>query len=235
MRLSRSLRVICLLIFGGLAGCSRPTSTEQSLFIEKYGDFTYCEMKVARQSDSKSCASASLTALLNYWGIETTDQQLLEEFGPPPRDGFSIEKLLAIAKLKDLQAYVFSMNPKPFEKLTEQIHKGRPIICFVKIPEALYLGHEIPLFGNTYRELSWVIGPRKNHFIVIFGTKDDKFLAMDPAFGFTTFSRNHLADAWGRNRNLVILCARLSQEHNTHVANRIFQNENIRKAIMSQK
>jgi predicted double-glycine peptidase len=208
------------LILGSLAGCSRPTSTEQGLFTKEYGDFTYGEMTVVKQSRSESCASASLTALLNYWGVETTEQQLLEEFGPPPPNGFSIAQLLVIARSKGLQAFAFSMTPRPLEKLTEQIQKGRPIICLVRIPAALYLGDEIPLFGSTYRELSWVIGPRRNHFVVVFGIKDDSFLVMDPAVGFTTFSRNHLANAWGKQKNLAILCARLAREIPREVAER---------------
>lgn len=211
MRYSGSPKVLWILIFAVFTGgCSRPASTEQALFTEKYGDFSYCEMTAVRQSHSKSCGSASLTAMLNYWQIETTERQLLEEFGKPPKEGFSMAHLLAIAKSRDIQAYAFSMTPLPLEKLTEQIQKGRPVICIVRMPQALYIGCDVPLFSTVYRRLSWMLGPRKNHFVVVFGFKDEQFLLMDPAFGFTTFSSNQLADAWGRQKNLAILLARLS-------------------------
>ena len=189
-------------------------STTQDSFAAKYGDFAYCRMTVVKQADSKSCGTASLTAVLNHWDVEATEQQLLEEFAPPTKAGFSAAQLVTIARAKDLQAYAFSMNPQPLEKLTEQIHKGRPIICMVKMPQALYLGYDLPLFGHVYRGLSWAIGPRTSHFIVVFGTKDDKFLIMDPAFGFSTLPAARLADAWARHENLAILCARAAQTPN---------------------
>ena len=221
MELNQSLRIFCILIFAATAGCSRPTCTSQAFFAETYVGFEYCEMTVIKQSHSNSCGSASLTAILNYWGVETTERQLLEEFGPLPQDGFSIARLLTIAKSKGLQAYAFSMSPRPLEKLTEQIHKGRPIICIVKMPQALYVGYDVPLFGDIYRRLSWMIGPRRNHSIVVFGTKDDQFLIMDPAYGFTTFSNDDLSDAWGKQKNVAVLCARPSEKHTARKEQRI--------------
>jgi predicted double-glycine peptidase len=200
-----------LLLIALAPGCSQSMKTEEPSFTNKYGHFSYCEMTVVKQSQSYSCGSACLTAVLNYWGIDTTESRLLEEFGSAPKQGFAISQLLKIARSENLAAYAFSMDSQPMEQLAEQVLKGRPVICIVKMPNGYYIGYDLPLFGHVYRKLSRTLSPRNSHFLVVFGIADDQLLIMDPALGFVPFSAGIFEEAWRQHGYTAILIARQSQ------------------------
>ena len=199
--------VLFLLI--SIEGCSSiPMSTEEPLFQKKYGHFAYCGLEMTKQHKSNSCGSACLVPVLKYWGLDVTEQEILDEFPMSPKGGYSIVQLKDIAKEKGLEGYALAMRLNPLQQLKENISKGRPVICAVRFPSYLYFAYDVPIYGQIYRTLLWWLGPRKNHYIVAFGIKDDEFLIIDPAYGFTTLHRKHLEDCWSKKAYTALLCAR---------------------------
>ena len=207
--ISRFSCVLFLIVFTGCA--SMPTNTEEPLFQKKYGQFAYCGLEITKQYKSTSCGSASLVSVLKYWGLDVTEEEILEEFPMLPKGGYSIAQLKDIATSKGLEAYALAMQSKAIQQLKEQISKGRPVICAARFPRHLYFAYDVPIYGKTYRNLSWMFGRRKNHYIVVLGVKDDEFLIMDPAYGFAILRRKRLEDCWGKKDYAALLCARKSK------------------------
>jgi predicted double-glycine peptidase len=208
--------IFCFVIlFLALSGCAAmPQDTDEVSFKKKYKGFDYCKVKVVKQVREDSCGTACLTSLLNYWEIETTEQQILSEFPKREGKGHSILELKDIAISKGLFAYAFSMKDKPEEQLKSQIQQGRPVICAMRFPRNLYFGKCVPLYGPIYRWLVWELGPRKNHYVVVFGLKKDEFLIMDPVHGFVALSHRHFHSCWSEKGYAVLLCARKTVEAN---------------------
>lgn len=208
-RKSTILKLGYLLYLPLLAGCSSvPMSTEEALFQKKYGHFSYCWIEAIKQSRSDSCGSACLISVLKYWGVEVTEQKILAEFPTLPRGGYSIAKLKHIARTKGLETFALTMRQNPIEQLKEQIFKGRPVICAVFFPLDPYFAHDVPVIGQIYRNWAWMSGPRKNHYVVVFGIRYDTFLIMDPAYGLITLQEKHLRACWSQRHYAAILCGK---------------------------
>ena len=206
------LKLGYLLYLPLLAGCSSvPMSTEESLFQKKYGHFSYCRLEATKQSRSDSCGSACLVSVLKYWGVGVMEQKILAEFPTLPKGGYSIAKLKHIARTKGLETFALTMRQNPIEQLREQIFKGRPVICAVFFPRDPYFAYDVPVIGQIYRNWAWMYGPRKNHYVVVFGIRYDTFLIMDPAYGLTTLKTNRFLGCWGQKQYATVLCGRKSK------------------------
>ena len=199
-----------LLAFSGC--CTMPASTEDPVFQSKYSQFAYCGFETTKQSRNTSCGSACLVSVLKYWGNIVSEEEIFHEFPVPSEEGYSVVDLKNIAKRNSLDAYALTMQRNPLVQLEEQVLKGRPVICAVRFPWHLYFAYDVPIYGQTYRTLAWIFGPRKNHYIVVFGIKDDKFMIMDPAYGFVTLSQKQFERCWSRRAYGVVLCAKKSNE-----------------------
>lgn len=189
-----------------LQGCANlPANTEDSLFQRKYGDFDYCSVEAVKQRTAYTCGPACLSAVMRYWGIETSERQITEKYPSHQGRGYFLFELNSIAAAEGLKAYVFSMDDHPHDELANQILKGRPLICAVRFPRHLYLLDGIPILGNSYRELSWALGSRKDHMIVVVGLKPGKVLIMDPTHGFTHLSWRRFERSWSRQKYACLL------------------------------
>lgn len=122
--------------------------------------------------------------------------------------GYSILELKNIAEENNLVAYAFAMNKEPLIQLENEILKGRPVICAMNYPVMLYFAYDVPIYGPFYRSLIWLMGPRKNHYIVVFGIDSTNFLIMDPAYGFVEITREDFESCWISKSYAVLLCAR---------------------------
>jgi len=200
--------MVAFLILISVSGC---TSTPIQ---KKFEHFDWCSVKAISQRRSDSCGSACMVAVLTYWGLTVTEKEVLLEFPPLPEGGYSIAQLKSIATVKGLESYALTMLPNPRRMIREQIMKGRPVICAVRLPTDLYFAHDVPLIGTIYRWWSWNKSYRKNHFIVVIGTNiNDEFLFMDSAFGYATLSWKHLRDCWGKRDFAALLCVKKIEQN----------------------
>lgn len=209
----RRIPTIALLVLGVslpvLTGCAGfPMNTTEPLFQKKYGNFDYCKLEAVKQARDTSCGTACLVSVLNYWGIEATEEELLAKLPELQKRGCSITELKLVAIAAGLDAYAFSMSDNPEEQLKNQILNGRPVICATRFPRGWYFAYGVPIYGQIYRGLVWAFGSRKNHYIVVFGIKDDDYLIMDPVRGFVSLSRKRLLSSWRQKQYAVLLCAK---------------------------
>ena len=196
----------CLLL---ITGCSPVlTNTNDPAFEHQYGTYNYCGIKAVKQIARNSCGIASLTAVLNYWGVDVTEQEIIKGFPKSSKEGYSIVELRDIAKGKGLEAYVVSLSENPAEQLREQLFKGRPLVCAMHFPRSLYFAYDIPIYGQVYRGLLWSLGPRKDHYIVIFGINSQKLLMMDPSRGFVAISEKQFESCWKKKNYATLICGR---------------------------
>lgn len=187
-------------------GCgSLPTNTDEPSFQHRYGDFTYCTVEVVRQSRNYTCGPACLSSVLAYWDVEIPESQILGKYPTREQRPYLLLELRAIAETEGLKAYVISMDTEPRRKVEEQISKGRPLICAVRPPRGLHLCDGVPVLGAIWRAWAWALNPRKDHFVVIVGSKSGKVLIMDPAHGFAAIPWRRFEAAWARMKHACLL------------------------------
>lgn len=201
------LSILPLLLLGTLlVGCaSLPTDTTNPSFQREYGDFAFCPISVVEQTNQSSCGPACLSSVLRYWDKEVSEEELIKKYPNVEGQRYLILELQHIAESEGLKSYVLSMDQKPRAEVEEQILKGRPVICALRLPRHLYLLDRIPLFRTNYRNMTWTLGSRKDHFVVVAGLNPKKVLVMDPAHGFASFSWRRFERAWARMKHACLL------------------------------
>lgn len=187
-----------------VSGCSTaPMSIAEKSF-EKYLSYNYCKVDGTRQSMDNSCGVACLSSVLNYWKIESSEEYLLNKYYKD--GGYSLLELYQISKVEGLNAYRYSMHSSPIGQLDKQLSKGRPVIVAVNLPYSLNSFDGVPLFGRMYKGLTWMLGHRRNHYIVIFGWNYKNYLVMDPSCGIVPLDKKKFYKCWEDGGFCVLLC-----------------------------
>jgi hypothetical protein len=147
--------------------------------------------------------------LMDYWG--RTDVGVVmpnTKAEGSPRTGYTLGELGDTARTAGLKAFEVSMRDKPQGELTDQLQKGRPLICAVRIPQQLYAADRTAgLAKPAYRRASWLVGKRKDHFLVVFGSNQRKVLVVDPTHGVATMRWKAFLKAWGCLRYAALVCS----------------------------
>jgi len=204
--LTESFVLFSLTAFVLVQGCgSLPTSTDEPSFQRQYGDFQYCAVEVVRQSRHYTCGPACLSSVLAYWDIEISEEQIVQKYPSRERRPYLLLGLRSIAEAEGLKAYVISMDTQSRSEVEEQISKGRPLICAVRLPRSFHLLDGVPILGATCRTLAWALNPRKDHFVVVVGLKPQEVLVMDPTHGFAAISWRRFEGAWSRMKHACLL------------------------------
>jgi len=188
------LSLIFLFIFSGCA--SVPMSTIDKKFNKYKHNYAYGNIEVVKQSQDNSCGTACLASVMNRWGRNIDEEYLLTKYPKPISNGYSLVELSEIARNEGINAYGFVMTKYPKKQLEEQLLKGRPVICAVKFPFALYLGDGIPLYNVVYREITWGVGEKRKHYIVVFGMNKRNYLIMDPTYGIASLNKDKFLTCW---------------------------------------
>jgi len=189
-----------------ISGCSSAPMTTKDKLFDKYLSYDYCKLDASRQSIDNSCGVACLSSVLNYWNIESSEDYLLRKYAK--ESGYSILELSKISEDEGLRSYSLSMYESPKKQLDEQLSKGRPVICATMLPYALNSLDGIPLFGSTYRNLTWMLGHRRNHYVVVFGWNYKNYLVMDPSFGIISLDKKKFYKCWKDGGYCVLLCGK---------------------------
>jgi ABC-type bacteriocin/lantibiotic exporter with double-glycine peptidase domain len=202
---------LCSLLLSGCGQVLMDTDTPE--FQDRYQAYDYCGIKAVKQTEKNSCGAACLASVADYWGVDLTEQQIQKAYPKPLKDGYSILELKAIAVSNGLDAYMLAMSEDPLSQLRQQLAKGRPVICAVSFPQSRYFAYDVPVYGPVYRALLWSIGPRLNHYVVVFGFDSEELLIMDPARGFVTLSSERFESSWSKKEYAALLCGRQGNEH----------------------
>ena len=206
--LNQSFLLFSLTAFVLVQGCgSLPTSTDEPSFQRRYGDFQYCAVETVRQSKAYTCGPACLSSVLAYWDVEISEAHILRKYPSRQRRPYFLLELRAIAEAEGLKAYVISMDAQSRSEVEEQISRGRPLICAVRLPRSLHLFDGIPILGVACQTLAWALDPRKDHFVVVAGLKPQEVLVMDPAHGFGALPWRRFEKAWSQMKHACLLAS----------------------------
>lgn len=201
-----SLPLFSLAILSLVQGCtSSPAHTDAPSFQRRFADFAYCSVEAVKQNTPDTCGPACLSSVLNYWGVEISEEGIVAKYPSQAERFYYLVELRAIAESEGLKAYVISMSTDPRGEVEEQILKGRPLICAVRLPGGLYLFDGVPILRTGYRALAWALNRRRDHFVVVVGLKPGEVLVMDPAHGFATLSWSRFERAWSEMKHACLL------------------------------
>jgi predicted double-glycine peptidase len=142
---------------------------------------------------------------LAYWDIDISEEQIVQKYPSREQRPYLLLGLQSIAEAEGLRAYVISMDASSRSAVEEQIAKGRPLICAVRLPGCLHLFDGVPIVGATYRALAWALNPRQDHFVVVVGLEPQKVLVMDPTHGFAALSWRRFEGAWSQMKHACLL------------------------------
>ena len=184
-------------------------------------------VKHDRQIDGAACGAHALASLINYWqGAGTVRGAGLFERHPPANaaEGYSMAELLTLSETYGLVAGPVRM---PNEALKEELEAGRPVLVPVQVPSIFVQtwqlpGANLPLVGlpagvitSRTAWLSEQTGRALlNHYVLVAGYEDDKFVVMEPVMGLRTISGDRLARYRAGFGNAAIVFSAPSQSPN---------------------
>lgn len=226
--IGRIARLNILLLSLCAGGCALSPVSDVNAFAERTGSNSFevfgrsLESNEAlvlpvvhdRQTAGPSCGAHALASVVNYWrGAGTMDGQALYRQTPPQSPaGYSMAELMTIAQANGLLASAVRL---PQQHIIQELERGRPVLVPVRIP-SIYVqqrqlpGGDIPIVGflrNTLiyragRVSEWTNLAVIDHYLLVVGYEDDKFVVVEPVMGYRTISfdkleryREHFGDA----------------------------------------
>lgn len=159
-----------------------------------------------RQTSAASCGAHALASIVNYWrGPGTVAGDALFAATPPrdPANGYSLNELLVVARGQGLLANAARLAQAD---VIRELESGRPVLVPIAAP-AVFVeprtlpGENIPIVGlvrnavvSQAGRISEATGAAiVNHYVVVVGYQDDRFVVVEPVQGFRTISFERLA------------------------------------------
>ncbi len=142
-----------------------------------------------RQSTEYSCGAAALQAVLNYWGRDVGEEDLMEILNTDLDSGTYPEDILRVAREMGLNAeYRENLT---LEEIEASVHQGVPVIVDCQAWRS-------PASGNVSWSDDWVDG----HWMVVIGMDDENVYFEDPyILGSRGFmSRQEFEERWHNPR-----------------------------------
>ena len=166
------------IIDGALAGLDDEEADESAV---PECDGPECEplaIPDVRQTTSFSCGAAALASVLQFFGVDGGEGELVKLLGTDSADGTDPEALAAVAERVGL-------NATPWHKMTlddlgYQTSQGRPVICAVQA------------YG-TAKEMR---EGESGHYVVVRGVTPEDVLIQDPVDGPLSIPRDKFLSGW---------------------------------------
>jgi hypothetical protein len=157
-----------------------------------------------RQTSGPSCGAHALASVINYWngpGTVTGDA-IFASTPPSARDGYSLAELMTLARGNGLTTSAVRLDDGA---LIRELEAGRPVIVPVRVP-SLFIqpwqlpGANMPVLGLPSAIVTSRVGmlaeftgaSMVNHYLVVVGYEDDKFVVVEPVMGYRTLSHERL-------------------------------------------
>jgi hypothetical protein len=157
-----------------------------------------------RQTEGPACGAHVIASLIKYWRkSDPIDGSALFRKQPPKSpSGYSMAELLKIAKAHKLSAFAVRMDT---DTITGELEKGRPVLVPVRLP-SIYVQQrtvpvdQTPVIGTVRNILmarsGWVSEKSGlamvNHYLLVIGHGEGKFVVLDPVMGFRTITADRL-------------------------------------------
>lgn len=211
------LNVLLLALFA--SGCALSPNADVSQFAENTGSNSFeifdrslqsnqalvLPVVHDRQTRGPSCGAHALSSVVNYWrGPGTLVGEALYQQTPPRSPaGYSMAELMALAQANGLLASAVRLND---QQIIAELERGRPVLVPIRVP-SIYVqqrqlpGGDIPVVGvvrNTLiyragRVSEWTNLAVVDHYLIVVGYEDDKWVVVEPVNGFRTISFDKLA------------------------------------------
>ena len=167
-----------------------------------------------RQYAGPACGAHALASVVNYWrGPGALDGAALFAQTPPASPaGYSMAELLALARANGLTASAVRLDQA---HVVRELESGRPVLVPVRLP-SIYVqkrvmpGGEAPVLGlvrnsiiyRASRVSEWTDLAMVDHYLLVVGYDQDRFIVLEPVMGYRTIAfsrlaryREHFADA----------------------------------------
>lgn len=102
------------------------------------------EIKPLQQLRDFSCSAASLRAVLQHYGLEKSEEELIELIGAQPKRGAEWDQIVRAAEKLGFEAKAKSLS---IPELEQYLKEGIPLIANVKSYTKAYSGHWLVLAG----------------------------------------------------------------------------------------
>jgi hypothetical protein len=216
MKRGASLTLVLLSLFA--AGCAISPNSTINEFAENSGSNSFevfnrelesssalvLDVQHDRQRSGPSCGAHALASVVNYWRGPGTITGDAIYSATPPADGmgYSMTELLTLARSEDLLASAVSL---PRQGIIRELEAGRPVLIPVRLP-SIYVqqralpGGDVPVVGlarnvliarasgvSEFTNLAMV-----NHYLLVVGYEDDRFVVVEPVVGYRTISFERL-------------------------------------------
>ncbi len=183
-----------------------------------------------RQTSGPSCGAHALASVINYWrrGGAVTGDTLFRQTPPQHPSGYSLSELLTLARANDLVASAVRLPPPG---LVQELESGRPVLVPVRLP-ALYVqpltlpGANLPVLGlpanfltaRAGRISEWTGISMVDHYLLVAGYDEDRFVVVEPINGFRTISLDRLERYRRRFDDAAIVFSAAPQAHTADAA-----------------
>jgi hypothetical protein len=203
----------------GVAGCSTTPTPTLDAFAERSGDnsFEVFDRSVAspnalvlpvvhdQQIAGPSCGAHALASVINYWRRDAgiTGEAIFTTTPPVQPNGYSMMELIALAARHDLLASGVRI---PEEGIVAELERGRPVLVPVRLPSIYVMprtmpGENAPIVGlatgivthRVGRMSEWTGLTMVDHYLLVVGHDEDRFIVVEPVRGYRTISFRKLA------------------------------------------
>ena len=160
-----------------------------------------------QQTDGASCGAHALASVINYWrGPGSVTGNAIYSATPPSdrHNGYSMNELLALARQNGLIANGVRLRQRD---VVHELESGRPVLVPVRIPSVWVQNRTLApgvtatpgvdlaatAFMQRVGRLSEVTNlAMVNHYVLVVGYEDDRFVVVEPVMGFRTISFHRL-------------------------------------------
>lgn len=210
-----SAAVLTLALLAG--GCAVTPVSDVNTFAENSADnsFEVFDRRMAgnalvlpvvhdRQTSGASCGAHVLASVINYWrGPGTAVGNTIYSTTPPSASaGYSIAEILTLARANGLMASAVRLEN---DAIIRELESGRPVLVAVRLP-SIYVqnrtfpGANAPVLGYVGSFLSYRVGQVSSltglemvdHYLLVVGYDDERFVVVEPVMGYRTISRDKL-------------------------------------------
>jgi predicted double-glycine peptidase len=211
--------LVALLLTLCAAGCAITPNSDVAQFAVRSGanSFEIVDRQVTspqalvlpvvhdRQYAGPACGAHALASIVNYWrGPGTLDGATLFASTPPTSPmGYSMAELMALARAHGLAASAVRLNQA---NVIRELESGRPVLVPVNVPsiyvqKRVFPGADVPVIGlvrnaviyRASRVSEWTDLAMVDHYLVVVGYDEDRFIVVEPVMGYRTIAASRLA------------------------------------------
>ncbi len=211
-------RIIVAPLLLGLAACATAPVSDIGAFAERSSNNSFeltgrsvdppetLVLPVAhdRQTNPAACGAHVLASVINYWQGEgsVSGDAIFAAHTPAAPDGYNIAEMMSLAREYGLMASGVRLS---HEDIIRELESGRPVVVPVRVPSVFVQtwslpGANVPVLGlpssfitARVADISQLTNTAMvNHYILIVGYEEDKFVAVEPVLGYRTISFDRL-------------------------------------------